>query len=76
MGFSANANSFIDLVKLMIVKGAKNWNSGLIGACSGGYMEIVKLMIEKGATDCELQFIRFQSKDNIDVLIFLENYFI
>ncbi len=39
----------IDIVKLMIEKGANNWNVGLEGACFCGHIDIVKLMIEKGA---------------------------
>jgi hypothetical protein len=41
----------IEIVKLMIEKGASDWESGLFMACEGGHMEIVKLMIEKGAND-------------------------
>ncbi len=41
----------MELVQLMIEKGATNWDSGLKCACKGGHMEIVKLMIEKGAND-------------------------
>jgi len=37
----------IEIVKLMIEKGATDWNWGLYGACKGGNIEIVKLMIEK-----------------------------
>jgi Ankyrin repeats (3 copies) len=41
----------MEIVKLMIEKGATGFNSGMRYAAKGGYMEIVKLMIEKGATD-------------------------
>ena len=41
----------MDIVKLMIEKGANHWNWGLRCACRGGHMDIVKLMIEKGADD-------------------------
>ena len=49
-------NGYIDIVKLMIEKGAKDWNGGLWRACYGGHMDIVKLMIEKGATGCVHNF--------------------
>ncbi len=39
------------IVKLMIKKGADNWNAGLSCACYGGHESIVKFMIDKGATD-------------------------
>ena len=37
----------IDLVNLMIEKGANRWNYGLYGACRGGHIDIVNLMIKK-----------------------------
>jgi len=39
----------IDLVNLMIEKGADDWDMGLIGACRGGNSELANYMIEKGA---------------------------
>ena len=41
----------IDIVNLMIAKGANNWNYGLRHACRGGHIDIVNLMIAKGAND-------------------------
>ena len=41
----------MDIVKLMIKKGAKRWNWGLEGAYEGGNMDIIKLMIEKDANE-------------------------
>ncbi len=42
----------MDIVELMIERGATNWNDGLHNACCGGHIDIAKLMIEKGATEC------------------------
>ena len=39
----------LDIVKLMIEKGANWWDSGFSNACRYGHMECVKLMIKKGA---------------------------
>ncbi len=39
----------IEIIKLMIKKGATRLDRGLYGACEGGHLDIVKLMIEKGA---------------------------
>ncbi len=39
----------IDIIKLMIKKGAWDWNYGLECACYGGHIDIAKFMIEKGA---------------------------
>lgn len=36
-------------IKMMISRGAKNWNAGLEGACIGGHMNIVDFMLFKGA---------------------------
>ncbi len=41
----------MDIVKLMIEKGATDWNNGLYYACREGHVNIIKLMIERGATD-------------------------
>lgn len=41
----------MNIVNLMIEKGANNWDEGLRDSCKGGHIEIVKLMIEKGAID-------------------------
>jgi Ankyrin repeats (3 copies) len=40
----------MEIVKLMIEKGATDFNSSMMYAAEEGHMEIVKLMIEKGAT--------------------------
>jgi Ankyrin repeats (3 copies) len=48
--FYAAAGGHMYIVKLMIEKGATNFNTAVYKAAGGGHMEIVKLMIEKGAT--------------------------
>ncbi len=40
----------IQIVQLMIEKGATDWGWGLAGACEGGHMQLVQMMIDKGAT--------------------------
>jgi hypothetical protein len=47
--FGACKGGHLDIVKLMISKGANDWNYGLRGACRGGHLDIVKLMISKGS---------------------------
>ena len=42
----------IEIVNLMIQKGADNWSFGLGEACWKGNVEIVNLLIQKGATSC------------------------
>lgn len=47
----ACAGGNVDIVNIMITKGATNWSEGMKHACGGGHMEIVKIMIAKGATN-------------------------
>ncbi len=47
--YGACKGGYLNLIKLMIEKGADNWNEGLSNACRVGNIDIVKLMIEKGA---------------------------
>jgi ankyrin repeat protein len=49
MGYAAEGGQ-MEIVKLMIEKGATKFNLAMMSASYGGQMEIVKLMIEKGAT--------------------------
>jgi ankyrin repeat protein len=47
--YSACSGGHLEIINIMIEKGADEWISGLSGACQGGHLEIVNLMIEKGA---------------------------
>ena len=40
-------NNHIKIVRLLIRKGANDWDNGLDAACGGGNLEIAKLMIQK-----------------------------
>ena len=42
----------MDIIKIMVGKGAGFWLRGLEGACKNGHIVITKLMFEKGATRC------------------------
>ena len=48
---AAACGGHMDIVQLMLDKGATNYNSGLFGAALGGHMDIVQLMLYKGADD-------------------------
>ena len=39
----------MDIVQLMLSKGATDYNDGLYGAAAGGHMDIVQLLLDKGA---------------------------
>ena len=49
--YGACLGGHIELVNLMISRGADDWNNGLSGACRGGHIELVNLMISRGADD-------------------------
>jgi len=42
----------LNIVELLIKKGAYNWNGGLESACKSGQLDMINLMIEKGANRC------------------------
>ena len=47
--FEACRGGHLNIVNLMIEKGADNWNHGLRGACQNGHLNIINYMIDKGA---------------------------
>jgi len=58
----------IDIIEMMIDKGAKKLNSELLKACVGGHLEIVKLMIKKGANDWKWGLLNACYGGNIDIV--------
>ena len=44
-------SSNMNIIKLIIKKGATTWNYGLYGGCYSGNIKIINLMIKKGAND-------------------------
>ncbi len=49
--FGACEGGYLDIINLMIEKGAGDWNRGLNNACKSGNLNIINLMIEKGANE-------------------------
>lgn len=47
----ATENGHIEIVKLMLDKGATDYNEAMRSAAWGGYVDIIQLMLEKGATN-------------------------
>jgi len=41
----------MDIVNMMIQKGANDWNWGLWQACKDGHLDFVNTLIQKGADD-------------------------
>ncbi|GAG91534.1 unnamed protein product, partial [marine sediment metagenome] len=58
----------INIVKLMIEKGATDFNLGMFKAAIGGHMDIVKLMIEKGAHNFNLAMEGAASEGHMDIV--------
>ena len=50
--YGACKSGHMNIINLMIEKGASDWNWGLSNACQGSDIDIVKFLIEKGATEC------------------------
>ena len=42
---------YLDIVRLMLFRGANNYNTGLMTAASRGHLDIVLLMMQQGAND-------------------------
>ena len=64
----------IDIVKLLIEKGANDLNWGLYNACYNGHIDIVKLLIEKGADDLNLGLSNACYNNQIEIIALLLNY--
>ena len=41
----------LEIINMMLSKGATNYNWGLEGACLGGHLELVKMMLDLGANN-------------------------
>ena len=49
--YCASSGGHLNLVNLMISKGANDWNKGLLSACYGGNQNVVDLIISKGGNN-------------------------
>ena len=59
-----NATHFLEIVQLLIEKGANDWDWGLSGACYGGNMDIVQLIISKASKQNTNQIKYLESQNN------------
>jgi len=59
---------YLDIVKLMIEKGANNLNWGFGDSCLKGHLKIVKFMMKKGANDWNLGMIHACRGGHIDIV--------
>ena len=77
----------MEIAKLMIGKGAHNWESGLCEACTGGSVEMAEFMISCGATYLEetrivdmshsleiLEFMVSRGMIDLEEILFGEHY--
>jgi hypothetical protein len=71
---TAARGGHLDIVKLMIEKGANDFNRAIVLAAGGGHLDIVKLMIEKGATNFRDTVSAAAFNRQQDVLDYLDDY--
>jgi ankyrin repeat protein len=65
---NAARGGHMNIVQLMIEKGANWWNWTLYKAARGGHMDIVQLMIEKGADHCNEAMVAAARCGHIDIV--------
>lgn len=61
----------LDYVKLMVEKGATDFNSGLESAAKANNMDIVKYMLLKGATKLNQPLVSASSRNNLEMVKYL-----
>ncbi len=66
--WGASKGGHINIINLMIEKGADHLNGGLYDACFGGHIDIVELMIKKGANQWDGGLRRACSGSHIDIV--------
>ncbi len=44
-------NGYLEIINLIIERGANDWNWGLRGACEGNHLNIINYMVEKGISE-------------------------
>ena len=63
--------SRLELINILIAKGARDWNSGLHGACNGSNSTIVQLMIAKGANDWDYGLLGACASGNMEIALLM-----
>lgn len=58
----------IEIIRFLIKKGAKDFNSGLVEACWMGYLEAVKLMLQMGANNWQEAFEHASRNGNMEII--------
>ena len=64
----AASTGHIEIVRLMIEKGAKSYDKTMCNAARGGHIEIVRLMLEKGATYYDSAMSYAASSGHIEIV--------
>ena len=59
---------YLDIVRLMLFRGANNYNTGLTSAASGGHIEIVLLMLQQGANNFNEAMARAAHRGHEDIV--------
>ena len=64
----AATGGHLDIVKLMLEKGANDYNGAFRGAVQYGHIDVVKLMLEKGANNYKYAISRAAEGGYIDIV--------
>jgi len=70
----ASKTGHIEIVKIMLDKGANSFNLSMKNASYNGYIEIVKLMLDKGANNFNRSMRNASSNGHIEIVKLLKKY--
>ncbi len=65
---SASQDGCIEIVKLMLEKGANNYDGAMVNATANGHFEIVKMMAEKGAVVYNTALVNASHCGHLDIV--------
>ncbi len=66
--YGACEGGHLEIVNLMLQKGANDCNYGLCGACEGGHLDIINTMIEKGANDWDSGLLKACKGGHLEIV--------
>ena len=62
---------YLDIVRLMLFRGANNYNTGLMTSASGGHLYIVLLMLQQGANNFSHSMVAAAYNGHEDIVRFM-----
>jgi ankyrin repeat protein len=67
----ASRGGHMESIRYILLKGARNLNGGLLGACHNGHIDIADYFIKKGASNLDEAFEEACQNNNTDILDYL-----